>query len=428
MKSICRHFFALVGLIPWAVAQTNIARGKPMVASSQWSGSCGPARAANGDISGNTCWHCASAVVVNSWWQVELASSSDACSINQIVVHGRASNDWSRLADVVIELWDGDPRAPGTSSVIASSDALTGVDRVQAIDFAATGVRFVRFFKPAAEHATLAEMEVFGACGPPVSVGAGGDPHIKLFSGASFDFHGHCDLLLLDSPAAANGAGVSIQVRSSPYKETFSYTSAAAIQIGDHVLTIGSNGQHAIDGVPQVVGKTGALVVDKLHQHPVHSSASKKGRHVYKIHLKNGPDHGREEIDVREYKNWITIAIIHPTLANWEKSVGLLGRFPDGALLGRDGKTIHASYVDFGQDWQVAPGDSLLGPGPFLDHSCAPLEAQVKLRRIGRRLEESSITRAQAAKACEHWGNQIEDCVNDVQISEDLEMANTMPI
>jgi len=130
-------------------------------------------------------------------------------------------------------------------------------------------------------------------------------------------------------------------------------------------------------------------------------------------------------MDIRECTTWITITVLHPTAANLEKSVGLLGRFPDGALLGRDGKTVHTSFDDFGQDWQAPPGDSLLGPGPFLDNSCAPLQAKKDhLRRLG----ESSIAKAQAEKACKHWGNQIEDCINDVQISEDLEMAKTLPI
>jgi len=262
-------------------------------------------------------------------------------------------------------------------------------------------------------------------CGStPPSPGAGGDPHFKLFNGKSFDFHGHCDLLLLDT-TLADGARLMIQVRSSPYKEIFSYISEAAIQIDDHVLTIGSSGQHSIDGVPQVVGKTEPLAVDEVRRYPVQSSkAKRKPRYVYKIHLGNGP-HGKEEIDIREYKNWITISILHPSASNMNKSKGLLGRFPDGALVGKDGKLIHTNYDDFGQDWQVPPGESLLGPGPFSD-SCAPSQA-LETRRH-RRLQESSITRAQATKACEHWGNQMEDCINDVQISGDLEMANAGPV
>jgi len=268
----------------------------------------------------------------------------------------------------------------------------------------------------------VAEVEVFGACGPG-SAGAGGDPHFKLFSGQSFDFHGHCDLLLLESPSVAGGAGLSVQVRSSPYKEIFSYISEAAVQVGNAVLTIGAGGQHTINGVPQVVGETASLVVDKAHVFPVQSSATWKGRRVYKIHLGDGPD-GKEELIIREFKNWITVTFFHPSASNLGSSRGLLGHFPDGAMLGRDGKTIHTSYDAFGQDWQVPPGESLLGPGPF-SASCVPLQAQ---KRRLRRLEEASIAREQAMTVCKHWGDQMEDCINDVQISGDLEMANAGPV
>ena len=463
---------------------TNIALGKTTSQTSNWVES-GITCSSNKAVDGNTNGVATSGSVAitnnaaNNWWQVELVGASMTCSINQVTVWNRsgANSSPERMTGVMVQLWDGNPQAGGT--MLTSAGPLANLVS-QTISFTTTGVRYVRLFKSSADYLQMAEVQVYGACmavptpaptplpttaqptpfptplptaqptpfptpkpsaqpssqpssepssqpsvSPPPSVGAGGDPHFKLFSGLSFDFHGHCDLLLLDT-TLADGAHLVIHVRSSPFKKIFSYISEAAVRIGDHVLTIGSGGQHAIDGVPQVVGKTGALVVDESHQYPIQSSkAHNKPRHVYKIHLGNGP-HGKQEIDIREYKNWITVTILHPSASNLERSKGLLGRFPDGALLGKDGKTIHTSYDDFGQDWQVPPSDSLLGPGPFLDSSCAPLEA-LKNRRH-RRLEESSITRSQAREVCQHWGNQMEDCINDVLVSGDLEMADAGPL
>jgi len=410
-----------------AAQTTNIALNKPASMSSQYSGSVA-SRGNDGNTDGNhdngsvfhTQW------ANGEWWQVELSDPldpSEVCSVDHVTVWNRDTFGY-RTAGVEIELWNGDPDDPASSLVTTGGPLVDTM--TQTINFGTTGVRYVRLTRAVGENMHLAEVQVFGSCGAP-SVGAGGDPHIKLFSGEQHDFHGHCDLLLIESPSVADGAGLSIQVRSSPYKEIFSYISEAAIQIGGRVLTIGSGGKHAIDGVPQILGETGSLVVDDLHQHPVQSSATWKGRRVYKIHLGDGP-HGKEEIVIREFKNWITVSIIHASAANLEKSKGLLGRFPDGALLGKDGKTIHTSYDDFGQDWQVPPGDSLLGPGPFLDSSCAPLQALKDIRLRGRRLGESSITRAQAMEACKHWRSQMENCITDVQVSGDLEMANAGPL
>ena len=428
MKSI--FCFTALLLLPSQItliaAQTNnIALGKTAAQSSNYNDD--PSVPASNAVDGNIGTFSTTKAEEHAWWQVELASASETCSVDQIKVTLRQDCCRDRAAGSDVEIWDGTPDAPG-SFLITSAGPLN-TDSVQTFHFPPTvGARYVRIYRSraGADQLTLPEVEIFGACNP-ASAGAGGDPHFKLFSGKSFDFHGHCDLLLLESPTVADGAGLSIQVRSSPYKEIFSYISEAAIQIGDRVLTIGHGGQHAIDGVPQIVGKTEAMVLDDLHQYPVESSVSKKGRHVYKIHLSHGP-HGKEEIDIREFKKWITVTLLHPSAANLGKSQGLLGRFPDGAMLGRDGKTVHTSYDDFGQDWQVPPDKSLLGPGPFLDSSCAPLQALKDRRKRGRRLGESSITRAQAMEVCKHWGNQMEDCINDVQISEDLEMASTVPL
>jgi len=413
-----------LSLLPSALAQgTNIALNKPSSMScrqspSAWGPELGNDGNTNGFFDAGSVFH--TCIQTNNWWQVELSGASETCGIDSVIVWNRDSS-MERINGGVVELWDQSPETPGSNKLATSAPLVTALS--QTVTFGGmAGVRYVRVVQPTNVWMHLAEIQVFGSCGPS-SAGAGGDPHFKLFNGVSYDFHGHCDLLLLESPSAADGAGLSVQVRSSPLREVFSYISEAAVKIGDDVLTIGSGGQHTVNGVPQVVGKTASLVADASHVYPVLSSSSKKGRHVYKIHLGDGP-HGKEEIDIREYKSWITVTFLHPSASNLGMSTGLLGRFPDGAMLGRDGETIHTSYDAFGQDWQVPPGESLLGPGPFSD-SCVPVQAQ---KRHLRRLEEASITREQAMAVCEHWGDQMEDCINDVQISGDMEMANEGPV
>lgn len=44
--------------------------------------------------------------------------------------------------------------------------------------------------------------------------GASGDPHINSWSGQTYDFHGGCDLVLLQDPDFANGLGLNIHIRT----------------------------------------------------------------------------------------------------------------------------------------------------------------------------------------------------------------------
>jgi hypothetical protein len=227
---------------------------------------------------------------------------------------------------------------------------------------------------------------------------------------------------------------LSIHIRSAPYKQVFSYISATAIRIGDQVLEIRNKGEHYVNGIVQTIGST-----ESLHGYPVTSSVTKRGRYVYKINLSHIDDQaiGRggggatEEIVVREYRNWITVSIYHPTFEHFAGSTGLMGSFPHGKWIGRDGVTVHESIIDYGNDWIVQTehdGNSLFqSPSPFPDKCDLPSKSSMALR--GRKLQETIVSKAEAYEACSHWNiDQMEDCVMDVLIADDVEVAQNGPI
>jgi hypothetical protein len=223
-------------------------------------------------------------------------------------------------------------------------------------------------------------------------------------------------------------AGLSIHIRSAPYKKVFSYISTAAIRIKNHVLEIRGSGEYYIDGVPQSIGST-----QYLDQYPVTSSKTKRGRYVYKIKLRDGPEgpgHHDEEIVIREFRNWISISVYHATFQDFTGSTGLMGSFPNGEWVGRDGRTIHKTISDYGNDWVVqtsTDGESLFQiPSPFPEKCNLPSKKTIALR--GRRLQEAKITKVQAEQACAHWGDEIADCIMDVLIADDLEFAQNGPL
>jgi len=255
---------------------------------------------------------------------------------------------------------------------------------------------------------------------PDPNPSAGGDPHFTTWSGQKYDFHGHCDLVLLHSELFGDdhghGGGLDIHIRSAPIKTVFSYVSDAAIRVGKDVLEVSGYGKHSINGVSQEVGSTGQVA-----GYSVSSSASKKGRHVYKVHLQ-----GKTEIIVREYHGWLTVSLFKPTRKDFKGSVGLMGAYGTGEWVGRDGTTIHTEIDEYGKDWRVQPdidGHLFQEPSPNPDRCNLPTQAQRK--KLRRRLQTAKISRGQALEACAHWRPEdVEDCVSDVQISGDLEMAH----
>ena len=264
---------------------------------------------------------------------------------------------------------------------------------------------------------------------PPLqAAGAGGDPHFRTWSGNRYDFHGHCDLLLLKSPHFGQGQqkhpkdqGLSVHIRSAPFKMVYSYISDIAIQIGDDVLEIGSEGKHYINGVPQQIGAT-----HPVGGYPILSMMTKNGRHVFRVHLgldREKQYHG-QELTIREYKDWITIGVHHPSPEDFADSIGLMGSYPQGTWLGRDGVTLHTEIDDFGSDWIVhedIDGNLFQEPSPFPDKCNLPSLEDTKRRR----LSTSTITREEALEVCAKWVSPeaMEDCVMDVLVADDLEMA-----
>jgi hypothetical protein len=48
----------------------------------------------------------------------------------------------------------------------------------------------------------------------PINGGGGGDPHMKLFNGEYYDFHGQCDLMMVHAPNFAHDLGLDVHIRT----------------------------------------------------------------------------------------------------------------------------------------------------------------------------------------------------------------------
>jgi len=83
--------------------------------------------------------------------------------------------------------------------------------------------------------------DVMTTASPP---GTKGDPHFKTHGGEMYDFHGGCDLVLLDNPDFMDGLGMKVHVRTK-IETWWSFVESAAIQIADQVIEVvgGDNNQ-----------------------------------------------------------------------------------------------------------------------------------------------------------------------------------------
>jgi hypothetical protein len=249
--------------------------------------------------------------------------------------------------------------------------------------------------------------------------GAWGDPHFKTWLGSSFDFHGECDLILLNAPSFDGGRGFQIHVRTQlSSNHQYSYVSGVAIQIGKDILEVSGHGDYFFNGLAG--DPTTPKKPKQIDGHPMYYQSTTKKRHTFTIDLPN-----ELRLTVAEYRSFVSVSFNSSGLEDdFEDSVGLMGSYVSGYMFGRDGISVLTEPNAFGFEWQVRDTDANLfhdARPPQYPMTCV-LPDQEKQRRA---LQESTITMAQAEEACTNWpDDEKEACVFDVLATEDLEMAS----
>jgi hypothetical protein len=243
--------------------------------------------------------------------------------------------------------------------------------------------------------------------------GANGDPHFKTWHGHHFDFHGECDLVLLQSKEFESGLGLDVHIRTHMRRD-MSYISSAALRMGKHLLEVQSRGVYYLNGVAGADLPSEFGGFEFLHTRPTDK------QHVFEVHLG-----GRQRIKVKTYKDFVSVLFEQAELKHFGKSVGLMGDFGTGRMISRDGKSVIDDANAFGQEWQVLDTEpSLFQTVRFPQHPTAcTMPTPVQASQLRRRLSESPVDELAAEKACEHWGEGKDDCVFDVLTTGDLEMA-----
>ena len=251
-----------------------------------------------------------------------------------------------------------------------------------------------------------------------VDPGAFGDPHLKTWHGQRFDFHGECDLILVQNHKFDHESGLDLHIRTTIRKE-FSFVSAVALRIGENILEVHSFGEYYWNGVQ------GAELPNEMSGYPLSHKAlkvkrSKDRRHIFQV------DTGHGAVRFTVFKAYVGAYVANPTKEGFGDSVGLMGNFSSGQWLLRDGETVATDPIAFGNEWQVRDYEHQLfvddGPIRF-PKSCRlpPSVSHVKRRRLQE--ADDGVTMKMAEDACKDWTEDKDLCIQDVLASGDIDIA-----
>jgi hypothetical protein len=260
-------------------------------------------------------------------------------------------------------------------------------------------------------------LEYLDICCPP-DASIKGDPHIQTWSGVMYDFHGVCDLVLLQNPDFEKGLGMDIHVRTEQLKQ-YSYVSSAVLRIGDDTLEVMGGNDDSSHWINQQANENSDDgIIGFLSGYPIVYKKINSKQHEYTVKIG-----GAKAIVMTTFKKLVRVSIEGASIESFGSSRGLLGSFGEGKMLARDGSTLLEDTNTFGQEWQVLPSEDMLFhsvEGPQAPEKCfIPLASSLR-----RRLGESKISEEEAQLACSRVSQEDFDmCVFDVMATGDKDVV-----
>ena len=140
-------------------------------------------------------------------------------------------------------------------------------------------------------------------------------------------------------------------------------------------------------------------------------------------------DHG-DAIALQTFHDFVRVSVKDNKRKKkqFEGSVGLMGSYPTGAKLSRDGHVMED--VDaFGKEWQVHSEEAKLFHS--VEGAQHPQECEIPsttiMERTTRRLREGAVTEEQAERACARLTEEVDRnaCVFDILATNDIGMAGS---
>ena len=202
----------------------------------------------------------------------------------------------------------------------------------------------------------------------------------------------------------------------------YSYIEAAAVRIGETILEFNSR-LFRLNGVEHDYDPTFSFTFEEQgHTYKVSSTTIKEHKRETTIELNEG-----SSIKIRSSKELMYVSF-EGGRAEFGDSVGMLGDYKTGEMIGRFGVFTEEDYVSYGFEWQVDPTKN--DPVLFSEHREPQLPyekcripddtASTKRRRLGA---TNSKLHDQAVEACKEASADIDLCVLDVMATGDIDAA-----
>jgi len=252
--------------------------------------------------------------------------------------------------------------------------------------------------------------------GLPTAGGATGDPHFIMWSGEKYDFHGVCDLVLLENPTFGLGKGMDVHVRTKKTRR-WSYISSAALRIGEETFEVRQDG-HYLNGKKDASLESGIAGYSITYEHlNVGHVDHKQKQYVVTLNSK-------ESILFRTFQDMIRVDVKSTTGESFKDSHGLMGTYGSNSMrLGRDYTTVINDFDEFGKEWQVRAHESSLFhnvEGPQAPAECVMPTLSTNRRRLG----ELKVSYVDAEIACARLSERDRDmCIFDVLAIDDIDVA-----
>lgn len=229
-------------------------------------------------------------------------------------------------------------------------------------------------------------------------------------------------MVLVQNPEFNDGQGLYVHIRTK-IQRWWSYVDSAVIQIGDDTLEV-MGGVAAkrffVNGERGEPLRVNGMMPFTIGGYAVRYRNLGPNMFQFKIFLAND-----QTVVLKAVKDFMRVDIEQPSLEDFASSVGLMGSFETGQMVGRDGVTVFTDENEFGLEWQVTQDE------PMLFHIVEGVQhpetcAMPNISQDSRRLLEGAITHEDAEIACSKGKvspSDLEDCISDVMATNDPDMV-----
>jgi len=230
-----------------------------------------------------------------------------------------------------------------------------------------------------------------------------------------FDYHGECDLVLIQNPSFADGLGLRLDIRTIRVGY-YSYIERMALKIGNDVLEFANDvDNYLLNGVvprpDEKVTMAGGLFEVRRYRRAVSVRLDHAAKAKIDFYVK---DNGMPYFNVDAGSRTDL----------FQGSLGLLGDWETGRFIARDGVTELGEPEEHALEWQVRANDKENEPllfqsvrAPQYPAICIP-----PTKMLGKRLGDSHM-RAQAEELCVNRSGDVENCIFDVMATRNTNAA-----